>query len=494
MTSRMIHFNSNTLHGRLNPYPVITHTPTKPTAFGSSSCRIKPEIDLLTPLVSSIPLVAGTNNQKQPLHNPQSSTTSRPAIKQRIVKKRDRKILSCTQCRDRKLKCDKGRPCARCEEIGEDCVYIHNASELQQAPKRNVKKRKRPISVCWTCRERKIPCDKAQPCTPCTKSGFECIYKRFDEANSPSGPASHGTGQVPAIREAHRLIEPAATSSVNTLPSLPSNGLPQPLEPETYFAQAYAPNAVHERYDPVRYINAPYEAGYAPSQGPTNTAFTYLQPLPPLQEVLNRPASNHATRILEQGNTEYQLQSSGLRPFQHPNQTACYHHKISDLFEYVHASSRTAIPPYKYPIKTDLHLNNYHTTTQSQSHSQPITFQYNHSEHHNHAQHHNYSKPLSTIAATRPCASTGPNFITYQHDNTKHHARSSMLPIAPTPQQCSTVREEHTGSGYNQTERHTQRRTPRTTAVSQPGLKTEGNIITTTLQPGFAGTTAHMYD
>ncbi|CAO2656321.1 Nn.00g051240.m01.CDS01 [Neocucurbitaria sp. VM-36] len=55
------------------------------------------------------PLVAG---EKRPQH-PQSR-----------VRRRNRLITSCLECRRRKLKCDKGNPCANCTKISRQCVFI----------------------------------------------------------------------------------------------------------------------------------------------------------------------------------------------------------------------------------------------------------------------------------------------------------------------------------------------------------------------------------
>lgn len=40
------------------------------------------------------------------------------------VRRRNRLITSCLECRRRKLKCDKGHPCANCVKISRQCVFI----------------------------------------------------------------------------------------------------------------------------------------------------------------------------------------------------------------------------------------------------------------------------------------------------------------------------------------------------------------------------------
>ena len=129
------------------------------------------------------------------------SATHQHGIKRRIVKKRDRRIKACTQCRDRKLKCSKGQPCSRCQNSAEECIYVHNASDLAKAPKRDVRKRKRPINVCRTCRDRKIPCDRGDPCSNCAEAGFACVYKTYNTMSSLTAYTSDDEVQVLGSRE-----------------------------------------------------------------------------------------------------------------------------------------------------------------------------------------------------------------------------------------------------------------------------------------------------
>lgn len=132
---------------------------------------------------------------------PQNPPATQSQIKERVVKKRNRKINSCTQCRDRKLRCCKGQPCSRCRDRGEDCIYISKASDLCKVPKRMVKKRKRAINVCWTCRDRKIPCDKGSPCSPCLEAGLQCIYQRYNPTHAADQSTNNEEVQILRVRE-----------------------------------------------------------------------------------------------------------------------------------------------------------------------------------------------------------------------------------------------------------------------------------------------------
>ncbi|KAL2803121.1 hypothetical protein BJX63DRAFT_412957 [Aspergillus granulosus] len=52
-----------------------------------------------------------------------------PTRRQGKPKRRNRVILSCLECRRRKMKCDRGEPCTPCRTAGEECVYAANPKE-----------------------------------------------------------------------------------------------------------------------------------------------------------------------------------------------------------------------------------------------------------------------------------------------------------------------------------------------------------------------------
>lgn len=153
---------------------------SRPTTLAS-----KPSLNVLPDLLSQAIGVGSS----------QSARPQGPA-KERIVKKRQRKISSCTHCRIRKIKCDKGHPsCSRCQVKGLQCVYIADPTQLDKAPTRLVKKRHRKIKACLHCRTRKITCDKATRCQPCQDANLECTYhnyhssdnhRQFDAEQAPS--------------------------------------------------------------------------------------------------------------------------------------------------------------------------------------------------------------------------------------------------------------------------------------------------------------------
>ena len=51
------------------------------------------------------------------------------------IRRRNRMITSCLECRRRKLKCDKSHPCANCTKFARDCVFLapalDSASQLK---------------------------------------------------------------------------------------------------------------------------------------------------------------------------------------------------------------------------------------------------------------------------------------------------------------------------------------------------------------------------
>ncbi|KAL3451541.1 hypothetical protein BJX65DRAFT_268057 [Aspergillus insuetus] len=65
---------------------------------------------------------SGPASGDDPLANATSKAQARP-------KRRNRVILSCLECRRRKMKCDRGEPCTPCRTAGHECVYVANPKE-----------------------------------------------------------------------------------------------------------------------------------------------------------------------------------------------------------------------------------------------------------------------------------------------------------------------------------------------------------------------------
>ena len=114
---------------------------------------------------------------------PPHSANAQDVVKKRVFKKRNRKIASCTNCRSRKIRCNKDPTCSHCKTKGLRCFYIEKLSDLDKAPTRVVKKRNRRVKVCLNCRERKVSCNQATPCCrACQDAGLNCTHNPFPQA------------------------------------------------------------------------------------------------------------------------------------------------------------------------------------------------------------------------------------------------------------------------------------------------------------------------
>lgn len=77
---------------------------------------------------SSISPPAGTALSASP---PSSSSKTNSLSSQPRIRRRNRMITSCLECRRRKLKCKKTHPCENCVKFNRDCVFL--APALDQA-------------------------------------------------------------------------------------------------------------------------------------------------------------------------------------------------------------------------------------------------------------------------------------------------------------------------------------------------------------------------
>ena len=79
-----------------------------------------------------IPARSNAQSLSPPIPTREAST-SRNAAR---VRRRNRVIASCLECRRRKLKCDKTAPCTNCSRASRDCVYL--APALDSASQRRL--------------------------------------------------------------------------------------------------------------------------------------------------------------------------------------------------------------------------------------------------------------------------------------------------------------------------------------------------------------------
>jgi hypothetical protein len=136
---------------------------------------------MATPDSNSLPAPIPPKTAPKPRQNadPESS------VQKRVFKRRNRKIASCTNCRSRKVGCDKGPTCSQCRTKGLHCVYIDNAADLAKSSVRVVKKRNRRVTVCLNCRRRKVPCNQRRPCRACEDESLDCVYQPYPKSHLP---------------------------------------------------------------------------------------------------------------------------------------------------------------------------------------------------------------------------------------------------------------------------------------------------------------------
>jgi hypothetical protein len=74
-------------------------------------------------------------------HSPDHESKSKPAA-QAKVRRRNRMITSCLECRRRKLKCDKQNPCTNCTKFSRECTFLAPALDSVSQQKLNEIKEK----------------------------------------------------------------------------------------------------------------------------------------------------------------------------------------------------------------------------------------------------------------------------------------------------------------------------------------------------------------
>lgn len=83
-------------------------------------------------------------------------------------------------------------------------------TQTQQQPPRSVK-RPRPVKSCTECRKRKLRCDRLCPCSQCQKSNRMCKYANDNDSGNLSDASDDETSNStrPAKRNCHPCIEPS---------------------------------------------------------------------------------------------------------------------------------------------------------------------------------------------------------------------------------------------------------------------------------------------
>ena len=82
---------------------------------------------------SSTTARGGDGTQVSPAQSVEGVSTSQP----HRIRRRNRMITSCLECRRRKLKCDKLHPCTNCSKFTRDCVFLAPALDTASQNKMN---------------------------------------------------------------------------------------------------------------------------------------------------------------------------------------------------------------------------------------------------------------------------------------------------------------------------------------------------------------------
>lgn len=97
--------------------------------------------------------------------------------------------------------------------------HPHSQSQPQQQQQRSVK-RPRPVKSCTECRKRKLRCDRLLPCSQCQKSNRSCKYATDPDGGYDSDDQEIETTEAP--RPTKRNYPPgAALTPTATVPEIP---------------------------------------------------------------------------------------------------------------------------------------------------------------------------------------------------------------------------------------------------------------------------------
>ena len=115
---------------------------------------------------------------------------ARPQIAQR-VRRRNRIISSCLECRRRKLKCDRGQPCTNCVKASRQCLFISPSFDAAAQAKLAEVKEKMGIL------ERSLEADLAQS----NRARTEPLSAYNDFGSTPRGESYSGDEEEEDIKD-----------------------------------------------------------------------------------------------------------------------------------------------------------------------------------------------------------------------------------------------------------------------------------------------------
>lgn len=129
----------------------------------------------------------GLNPRAQPFATttgPTSTAGAGPSHATPKIRRRNRMITSCLECRRRKLKCNKTQPCVNCVKFSRDCLFL--ATSLDQASQLKLMEIKEKVGSL----ERLLERDVARPAASASAS-----------ASPPSALLHRGRGRTPGDDE-----------------------------------------------------------------------------------------------------------------------------------------------------------------------------------------------------------------------------------------------------------------------------------------------------
>ncbi len=135
-----------------------------------------------------------------PDERPKSAMQSR-------VRRRNRMITSCLECRRRKLKCDKLHPCTNCSKFSRDCLFL--APALDSVSQQRLNEIKEKMGSLERVLEQDIV--RQEKRTPATSAGKA---QRRTSADLPGGEESSSDNEA-AVPEDEKGLEPTPLAVID---------------------------------------------------------------------------------------------------------------------------------------------------------------------------------------------------------------------------------------------------------------------------------------
>ncbi|KAJ7627473.1 hypothetical protein FB45DRAFT_61092 [Roridomyces roridus] len=152
------------------------------------------------------------------------------------------------------------------DQDAQDSSMDHDSAAAGgDAPK---KKRRRQALSCTECKRRKIRCDRTQPCTPCVRRGdqYKCkwhVVEPVAERYVPMAEYEALRSRVGALEAFISHLPPAVLASMPPVPTAPARQHPSP-----YFVTSSPPLASPTQAYPPHVFHTPGLDGHSPRPPP----------------------------------------------------------------------------------------------------------------------------------------------------------------------------------------------------------------------------------